>query len=376
MGTGRKRVAVVASFAPSLLNFRGDLLEEMRRRGHEVLALAPDLEPRVEAELTRLGIASEGYPLERTGLNPIADLKSVSALKKIFRRWKPDVVTGYTPKAAIYSTIAGGQAGVPLIVPMLTGLGYAFQEGGGLKRRLVRLATIRLYARAFGSAHAAIFHNNDDRQDLERLAVMPGRVKRHVVGGSGVDLQAYREAPLPPLGGGLTFLMIARLVRYKGIAEFCEAAAAVRSRSGTARFVLIGPPETGPAGFPLAEIERYRGAVEYLGPRSDIREQIAECHVYVLPSYREGMPRTVLEAMAVGRPIITTDTNGCRDTVEPLRTGVLVPVGDAGKLAEAMELFLKRPDLIPAMARASRQKAEQEFDVRLVTERTMRALGL
>lgn len=371
-----KRVAIVASYAPSLLNFRGDLIAEIRRRGHEVLALAPDHDGASTAALARLGVVAASYPLQRTGLNPLFDLKSVRALKRIFERFEPDVVTGYTPKAAIYSSIAAGKVGVARIVPMLTGLGYAFQASGGLKVSAVRLATTWLYRLAFRASHAAIFHNHDDRQDLERLGLIPARVDRHVVGGSGVDLTAFGEAPLPPLSGGITFLMIARLVRYKGIAEYCEAAAAVRGRSGTARFRLIGPPEQGPAGFPLAEIERHAGTVEYLGPRSDIREQLAECHVYVLPSYREGMPRTVLEAMAVGRPIITTDTNGCRDTVDQPATGLLVPVGDAVKLAEAMEFFLKRPDLIPAMARASRRKVEQQFDVRLVTERTLAALGL
>ena len=157
--------------------------------------------------------------------------------------------------------------------------------------------------------------------------------------------------------GGIDFLMIARLVRYKGVFEFCEAARALRARGAQARFRLIGGVESGPAAFKPAEIARFGDAVEYLGPRTDIAAQIAAAHIYVLPSYGEGMPRTVLEALAVGRPVITTDVAGCRSTVLPGVNGTLVPPRDAEALRQAMEGFLKRPDRIAPMAAASRARS-------------------
>ncbi|MEZ5774094.1 MAG: glycosyltransferase family 4 protein [Hyphomicrobiaceae bacterium] len=371
-----KRLAILASYAPSLVNFRGELLKEIRAAGAEVLALAPEFDRPTEERLKREGIACRTVPLERTGLNPFADLRTLRNLTAIFRNWRPDVVTGYTPKAAIYSALAADRAGVPHIAPMVTGLGYAFLKEPSLKLALVRQVTKQLYRSAFRVSHAAIFHNDDDRRQLQGLGLVPRHLALHVVGGSGVDLRQFPEQPLPPLNDGLTFLMIARLVRYKGIFEYCEAARRIRARGARATFRLIGPREGGPAGFGESELAHYAGDVAYLGPRSDIAAQLGSTHVYVLPSYGEGMPRTVLEAMAVGRPVITTDANGCRDTVEELVNGLKVPVADTDRLVEAMEFFLKRPDLIASMARASRQRAERLYDVRMVNRKTRIALQL
>jgi glycosyltransferase involved in cell wall biosynthesis len=273
---------------------------------------------------------------------------------------------GYTAKPAIYGALAARSARVPRIVPMLTGLGYAFLDGGGVKRLAVRKATLALYKRAFRASHAAIFHNRDDLAVIRAHRVLPERLPVHVVSGSGIDLAHYTPVAFPPTGDGLTFLMIARLVRYKGVEEYCEAARAVKTAHPRTRFVLVGPEEGGPAGFSASALAAWSDCVEYLGPSDDVREHIARSHVYVLPSYGEGMPRTVLEAMALGRPIITTDARGCRETVDERVNGCLVPTGDSRALAEAMLSFLRRPDEIPAMGRASRQKAERRFDVRMV----------
>ena len=259
---------------------------------------------------------------------------------------------------------------------MITGLGYAFAEKGGLKLRLVRKVTNTLYRLAFARSQAAIFHNSDDLRHLRSSGLVPNRLQVHVVAGSGVNLDEYAQAPLPPGDKGLTFLMIARLVKYKGVGEFCAAAETLKRRFPDCRWRLIGPEEGGPAGFPAAQLAKYRRSVDYGGPSDDIAAEIAACHVYVLPSYGEGMPRTVLEALATGRPIITTDTRGCRDTVDEVVNGKLVPVGDAGALADAMAYFIERRDMLPAMGRASRHKAERTFDVRLVNEATLSALGI
>ncbi|MEZ5924002.1 MAG: glycosyltransferase family 4 protein [Hyphomicrobiaceae bacterium] len=366
----------MASYAPSLINFRFQLLTEIRAAGHEVLCLAPDLDRETIDTLDAAGLQSDSIKLERTGLNPMADVETVRALIARFRAWSPDVVTGYTPKAAIYSALAGHQAGVSRRVPMITGLGYAFLKSWNPKIMAVRQATKLLYRRAFRASTGLIFQNKDDLATLQSLRLIPRSMPIALVGGSGVDVDRFAASPLPPVDNGLTFLLIARLVRYKGIFEFCEAARIVRSRGHKARFVLIGPSEGGPAGLPASELARYSDVVTYLGSKDDVRPFIRDAHVYVLPSYGEGMPRTVLEALAMGRPIITTDANGCRDTVEPGSNGLIVPVADARALADAMMRLIAEPDRLAAMATASRLKAEREFDVKIVNRATRTALGL
>lgn len=365
---------LIASHAPSLLIFRAHLIASLVRRGHEVICLAPDYGLQNRAQVEALGATTADYPLQRRGLNPFDDLKTLRALLVQIRRLQPDVVMGYTPKAAIYGAIAGRMARVPRIVPMITGLGFAYL-GTTWRDAVVRLVTTRLYARALRSSHAVIFHNRDDQRQLASAQVLPPALPAHVVGGSGVDLTAFAETPLPDIGTGLTYLMIARLLRYKGVIEFCEAARIVRKSAPNARFLLIGPAEEGPGGLTAADLAGWQDCVTYLGPKIDVRPFLAQCHVFVLPSYDgEGLPRTVLEAMAIGRPVITTDARGCRETVDERVNGCLVPVGDAPALADAMLSFLRRPDLIAAMARASRQKAARRFDVEIVTREMLAVL--
>lgn len=371
---GPKRIALIASFAPSLMTFRSSLIRQLVRQGHEVTCLAPDFDPETRESVASLGARTMDYPLERRGSNPMADLKSLNALRTGLRAITPDVVMGYTPKPAIYGSIAAGMARVPRIVPMITGLGYAFL-GNAARDRAIRLVTSRLYRRAFKASHAVVFHNSDDRDQLSRSRILPAGKPTYVVGGSGVDLGAFVEQPLPVIGDGLTFLMIARLLRYKGVVEYCEAARRVKALAPGARFLLIGPAESGPAGLGADDIAGWNDCVTYLGPQSDVRPFLAQCHVFVLPSHDgEGLPRTVLEALATGRPIITTNTRGCRETVDERVNGCLVAPGGSAELAEAMMSYLRRPDLIPAMARASRVKAERRFSVDIVNRQMIDAL--
>ncbi len=372
----RRRVAIVASYAPSLTLFRGPLIRAILARGHAVLCVAPDLDQATEQALTRWGAECRTLPLSRTGLSPIADLATLRALRALFREWKPDTVMGYTAKPAIYASLAARAVGVAHIVPMITGLGYAYLAGGGMKRALVRQVMTRLYARALAASTGVVFHNRDDARVLQDLGAVPSRLPVTISRGSGIDLQRFGAEPMPPTDDGLTFLMIARLVRYKGVAEYCEAAEQLKARGARARWLLVGPEETGPAGYPVEALERDGAAVCYLGPQQDVRPALRQAHVYVLPSYGEGMPRTVLEALATGRPVITCDTRGCRETVQPGVNGTLIPVGDAAALVEAMAAFLDAPERIAEMGRASRSIAEAEFDVEAVNATMLEALGL
>ena len=363
-----KRVMLIASYAPSLITFRSHLIRNLVSRGHDVLCLAPDFSEDVREQVLTLGAKSADYPLSRRGLNPFNDLESMRALLAQMRSFRPDIVMGYTPKPAIYGSIAARLAHVPRVVPMITGLGYAFL-GRSHRDRSVQFISRRLYASAFRSSHAAIFHNQDDAQQLIQTKVVPPGLPTHVVGGSGVNLSDFCETPLPATKDGLTFLMIARLLKYKGVVEFCAAAREVRKTAPNARLVLVGPEEPGPGGLTAAQLVHWQDCVTYAGPQADVRPYLSQCHVFVLPSYDgEGLPRTILEAMAVGRPIITTDARGCRETIDERVNGCLVPVANAEALAEAMRSFLRRPDLLPAMARASRQKVARLFDVEIVTQ--------
>ncbi len=197
-----------------------------------------------------------------------------------------------------------------------------------------------------------------------------------VVPGAGVDLRRYASKPLPPHDDGIVFLMIARLERQRGVMEYAAAARDLKARANGARFLLAGPLSKGPDAVTMDALAAAGGAVEYLGSLDDVRKTLASCHVFVYPSHAEGMPLAVLEALATGRPVITTDIAGCRETVDDMVSGCLVPPGDAKSLATAMESFLKRPDVIPATGRAARLKAERRFDRTNVNRTLLEVLGL
>jgi glycosyltransferase involved in cell wall biosynthesis len=232
------------------------------------------------------------------------------------------------------------------------------------------------YAQALRAADEAVFYNRDDMSLLKRLGILPPALPTSTVPGAGVDLERRAMVPLPPLNHGLVFLMIATLDRRKGVVEYCEAARELRERAPNTRFLLAGDPGEGALGLRPHDLSAFGAVVEYLGPAEDLGALLARCHVFVYPSYAEGMPQPVLEAMAAGRPIITTDVAGCRDTVDERVNGCLVKARDAHALAAAMESFLKRPDLIAPIARASRAKAERFCRLETVNRSLLAALGL
>jgi glycosyltransferase involved in cell wall biosynthesis len=260
---------------------------------------------------------------------------------------------------------------------MITGVGSALGGGEGLARRLLSLTMRLLYRIALRGAHVLFFQNDDDVA-LFRGHDLLGRATRLVrIAGSGVDLDHYAQAPPPP-ASPITFLMICRLIADKGVREYVAAARMARGRLPEARFWLLGPLDPNPTAIGREELDAWidEGVIDYLGATDDVRPQLAETHVYVLPSYREGMPRSVLEAMSVGRAILTTDAPGCRDTTVPGENGYLVPVRDVKALAEQMVAMAADPDALAAMGRRSRQMAEERFDVRGVNRTIMEALGL
>lgn len=369
---------IVASLASSLRNFRGPLIVAMRAAGHEVHAAAPRLQRDTETLdwLTGQGVICHDVPLSRAGLNPLADLRAMLALRQLMRRIEPDVFLGYTAKPVIWGLLAARLAGVPQRVALITGLGYAFTDSVGGLRGFMRLVLSRLYRTALRRATLIFFQNPDDRADFQRMGLVPSDVPVRLVAGSGIDLNHFPMQPLPP--GPVRFLLIARLLEDKGIREYVAAARLLRAEWPEAEFHLVGGTDPNPAGIPEAEVSAWHAAGDVIwhGQKRDVRPLLAAAHVYVLPSYREGTPRTVLEAMATGRAVITTDAPGCRQTVAKGETGYLVPVRDTQALAAAMTRFLQDAALIARFGAAGRARAEAVFDVNRVNAQILQAMGL
>lgn len=368
------KIIVIGSFAGSLINFRGHLLKKMAENGHEVLACAPDASLDVQEKLKALGVAYRNISIDRTGLNPVRDIYTIFRLISLFREVRPDMVLGYTIKPVIYGSLAGRIAGVPRIFSMITGLGYAFSDGG-LKEWLVSAVVRFLYKLGMGANKRVLFQNPDDRNIFIKQNLLRSFEQAALINGSGVDVDFFQPAPFPER---VSFLLIARLIRDKGILEYVNAARIVKNRYPQTRFRLAGWIDEGPQGISSADLDSWikEGTIEYLGRLEDVRPAIADASVYVLPSYHEGTPRTVLEAMAMGRPVLTTDAPGCKETVEDGRNGYLVPVCDAKALAERMEYFIKHPELIARMGEESRRIAVEKYDVHKVNKVIMDVMGL
>lgn len=364
----------MAGHAPSLINFRGPLIAEMVRRGWQVLAVAPDIDAETGAQLAALGARAKSMPLARTGMNPLRDLAYYRALVRLFRKERPNVLLAYTIKPVIWGLFAARAAGVPGTVALITGLGYAFTDGvrSGLKRLLAVGAASALYRIALLSADRVLFQNPDDRDLFRSRGLIRDRGQITVVDGSGVDLDHYAPSRLPEEP---VFLMIGRLLGAKGVREYAAAAVELKKRHPEARFQLAGWRDPGPDTVTEGELDVWiEGGVEYLGRLSDVRPAISAARVYVLPSYREGTPRSVLEAMAMGRPIITTDAPGCRETVIDGVNGFLVPPRNALALEAAMERMIENPDLIAPMSVASLDLARRRYDVNRVNAQILSVL--
>ncbi len=370
------RVAFVGIQTTELLTFRKEMLRAMVANGHEVLAIAPEDDPEVRAELAAMGIGFHPVRLHRAGMNPLRDSLTVIDLTRILRRFRADAVLVTAAKPVVYGSIAARLARVPMRAAMITGIGSALGGGVGRRRGLLASLLRMLYRTGLRGDHVVFFQNEDDERLFRELRLVGRRQRRVRIAGSGIDLAAFTPAPLLP--PPVRFLMIARLLRDKGLHEYIEAAGRVRSTHPAVTFGLLGPLDPNPEGITARDLERIgtEGVVEYLGVATDVRPHIAAAHVIVLPSYREGTPRSLLEGMAMARPVLTTDVPGCRGTVEPGRNGLLVPARDAAALADGMTELLADPDRLAAMGAESRRIAEERYDVHEVDRVILGAMGL
>lgn len=400
------RIFVIGGAARSLINFRGTLLKSMIARGHEVVACAPDASVEIKSELAQMGCLYREVPLSRAGINFLKDVKTFFVLFWLFCREQPDAVLTYTAKPVIWGCIAARIARIPTSYSMITGLGYAFTHERVFKQKLVRRIVCALYRIALSRVRVVFFQNPDDQREFQARGLIKNSTQCILINGSGVDTYHFTPESLPETP---VFLLMARLVADKGIREYREAARLLRCKYPRARFLLAGGFDSNPNAVGRKEIGRWQeeGDIEYLGRLEDVRPTLAKIRVYVLPSYyREGTPRSILEAMSAGRPVITTDWPGCRETVERLgdtgmsecrnaenfsrrvesfgngggrilrgTNGFLVPVKDSGALAEAMEKFIEQPGLAETMGRQSRRIAEEKYDVHKVNRVILEAMG-
>jgi len=368
------KIIIIGGLASSLVNFRGDLIRDFIANGHDVVAMSANAESELVREIESLGCRFIPIPIERNGLNPVSDLKLLISLWQLFRIERPNVIFSYTIKPVIWGGIAARFYGKARFYGLITGLGFAFQRGG-FKRNLLGNIATALYKLALAKASAVIFQNPDNRQVFIDKKIVPYDLTQRVYG-SGVNVSRYKSLPLPACKP--VFLTISRLLGEKGLWEYAKAAEVVKLKYPDTSFQLVGPEDPSPDGIPLEEVMSWHnsGAIEYLGGTNDVRPFINKCHIFALASYHEGMPRTVLEAMSIGRPILTTNVEGCRETVVEGINGYLVPKKNAEALAERMIWFIENQDEWQQMAIESRKMAEQKFDVHKVNYSLLKIMQL
>ena len=368
-----KKFLLIASAPESLINFRGPLISALLAEGLEVHVVAPDLlaDNVIRHQLEALGVLVHQVSLKRTGINPIADLNTLYQLWHLMRNIKPYYSIGYTHKPAIYGSLAAWMAGVPKRFALITGLGYTFQSDVSWLKYLLKV----LYRMSLSITHKVFFQNPDNEALFYTLGIIKhSDQKTVVVNGSGIDLNSFKVAPLPKV---TEFLLIARLLGDKGVREYFKAATLVRQIYPEARFGLVGWIDENPNAISEDELQQFidKGDINYYGRLDNVKPSIIQSSVYVLPSYSEGTPRTVLEAMAMGRPIITTDAPGCRETVIDGYNGFLVPVKAVDELVAAMLKFLEQPNLIVDMGKRSREIAVEKYDVEKVNKHMLMEMG-
>ncbi|MGZ0018247.1 glycosyltransferase family 4 protein [Nitrosomonas sp. wSCUT-2] len=366
-----RKIVIALNTAWNLVNFRAGLIRALVAEGYMVVAVAPHDE--YASRLAELGCRFIALPMDNKGTHPGRDLLLFFRFLNLLRRERPDVFLGYTIKPNVYGSLAAHVLGIP-VVNNIAGLGTAFIRNNWLTR-LVQL----LYKTAFSRSHHVFFQNNEDLQMfVERGLVPADKVSR--LPGSGIDLGVFHFVPMLSLENrSFCFLLVARILWDKGVGEYVEAARMVRRKYPATTFQLLGFLDVkNQTAVSIAQMDDWvnEGVVEYLGAADDVKPYLAAADCVVLPSYREGVPRSLLEAAAVGRPIVTTDAIGCRDAVVDGVNGLLCCVGDASDLAEKMQSIVEMsPNERALMGNAGRKKMELEFDEKIVIDRYLRVIG-
>ena len=376
------KVFIVGTTASNLFLFRKDFILSCINKGYQVYALVSEYDDAWLEKIKSLGAKVITYKLSRSGLNPFHDLKTLFQLKKIFSEHQPELVFSFFTKPVIYGSLAARLSRVPKVIGMIEGLGSPFTEhpsGQSLKMKLVQFFQVSLYRIVFPFIDQIIFLNEDDPKDLiESKKIYHRQNAIQVLGGIGLKLEDYPYSPFL-VQNPISFVIVARLLVEKGIYEYLSAAKIVKDKYPHICFKVIGGLDTSnPSGLTQQELDEViqSGVIEYKGFTNQIAAELTNASVFVLPSYREGVPRSTQEAMAIGRPIITTDVPGCRETVVDGVNGFLVPKWNVDALVEKMCYFIENPDQINRMGHASYKMACEKFDVNTVNEKLFKIMGL
>lgn len=373
------KIALISqNVSPGFLIFRSDFIKYLVEQGYEVYAFALDYTDKTKVAVATLGAIPVDYSLSKTGMNPLRDLKDTFALSCKLKEIKPNIVFSFFVKPSIYGTLAAKLVGVPRRIAMLEGLGYIHTPtatGFSFKKRILQFVHGVLCTVGYAFADKVLFLNHDDPIDLSKKSLL-NQSKLQILGPIGLDLDLYPFSPVD-LSKPVRFIFIARLLAEKGIFEYLAAARLVKQKYPNAEFVVLGglDPDN-PAALTKKQLDTViqEGIIIYPGHVSNVAEWVSGSHVFVLPSYREGIPRSTQEVMAIGRAVITTDAPGCRETVEDGVNGFLVPKWDVLALASAMSKFIENPSLISKMGKESYRIAQEKFDVNIVNKRLLSIL--
>lgn len=367
------KILILSSYAPSLLYFREDMIKSIQNKGYEVIAAAPDAEVEWKDKFDELNIRyiSISY-LERNGTSPLKDILGFFSIMKIILQENPDKVIAYQAKTIIYGSVAAKLSKVKEVYALIGGLGSVIRETdkSSIAKKILKVE----YKTAFKFCNKVFFQNKDDVQEVKNMKLIK-EDKVVMINGSGVNLEKFRPTPMPE---ETTFLFIGRIIKDKGVLEYIEAAKIVKKKYPKAKVQIVGYFDTNPTSVSEKKIQSYVNdeIIEYLGSTEDVRPFLKNSSVFVLPSYHEGTPKSVLEAMAIGRPIITTDAPGCRETVINGLNGFLVPVKNEKLLAKKMIWMIENPREREAMAKESLRICEDKFDVNKVNNVILSTIGL
>jgi glycosyltransferase involved in cell wall biosynthesis len=359
---------VLASLAPSLIYFRGDLIKALIAQNFTVYAAAPNMDAETSKILQSYGANPVEVTMQRTGMNPLKDIKTIFSIKKVLKENQIDILFPYTIKPVIYGSIAASLLNISTF-SLITGLGYTF-SATSFKSKVLQKFSQFLYRKALSKNKVVIFQNTDDHQLFIDKKVMTKSQPFAIVSGSGVNLDEYRFRRKPNTGEKIIFVFVARLIREKGINLFLEAAKHLKVKYPNTEFhVFGGLTVNSPSRIDEKVLNNYidKGYIVYQGEQDNIQDYLFNSDVFVLPTfYREGIPRSSLEALSVGMPIIITDSPGCRETVIDEENGILIETQNLDALMNAMEFFIKAPSNIEKMGIKSREYAEKRFDVNIV----------
>ncbi len=359
------KIAILVCYNPTLINFRLDLMSEMVHLGHQVVAVGNESDRKWSKILQPYGIEYRFINMQRNGLNPFWDFFSLVQLVQLLKKEKPDRIFTTQAKMVLYGGIAAYYLGIRDVYPLIAGLGSVFLSRG-LKGCILKKVLMSGYRLSLRRSPFVFFQNKDDAAFFVDNKIVSSE-KIVFLNGSGVNLERFAKQSFPASFG---FLCVCRLIRDKGVLEYLSACRMVKKQYPEVRCLLVGPFDSNPTALKPHELQPFidDGSIEYFGEQSDVRPYLARCNVFVLPSYREGTPKSVLEAMSCGKAIITTDAPGCRETVMEGKNGFLVPIKDDKAIAEKMMFLYRNPDICEQMGKASRMIAEQRFDVRIVNQ--------